>query len=103
MIFYMFHMPDSKSERSSANFSAEKNKDGKPLIAAEESRCPYCIANDKFSPMSVLSNGRLICEKCGHIVFPNDTAFRCPCAKCLEITFSPRIRRLQARQTKRRT
>lgn len=60
----------------------------------EKGGCPYCIVNDAFQPMRVLSNGRLICEKCGHIVFPHDTAFRCPCQKCLEINFSPRVRRL---------
>jgi hypothetical protein len=57
--------------------------------------CPYCIVAGKFAPMTVLSDERLICENCGHIVFPNDSAFRCPCPKCLEINFSPRFRRLR--------
>ena len=61
----------------------------------KEARCPYCIVNDQFRVMTVLSNGRLICETCGHIVFLNDGAFRCPCLKCVEIDFSPKIRRLR--------
>jgi len=47
--------------------------------------------------MTVVSKGRLICENCGHIVFPNDTAFRCPCLKCVEVNLSPRIRRFRRR------
>jgi predicted RNA-binding Zn-ribbon protein involved in translation (DUF1610 family) len=45
--------------------------------------------------MTVLDNGRMICKNCGHIVFPNDKAFRCPCPKCLEVVLSPRFRRLR--------
>lgn len=45
--------------------------------------------------MTAVANGRLICEKCGHIVFPNDKAFRCPCQKCVKIDFSPRFRRVK--------
>ncbi len=61
----------------------------------KESRCPYCVVGDKFPPMTVLSNGSLICPNCGHIVIPDDSAFKCPCRKCLEIDFSPRVRRLR--------
>ncbi len=66
-------------------------------MAQKEVRCPYCVFDDKFHPMIVLPNGRLICEKCGHIVFPNDTAFRCPCLKCVEINCSPSVRRIRRR------
>jgi hypothetical protein len=59
--------------------------------------CPYCIVDDEFRPMAVVAEGRLICESCGHIVFPNDMAFKCPCQKCLEINLSKRIRRLRRR------
>lgn len=64
----------------------------------KEPRCPYCIAEEQFFPMTVLSNGRLICKNCGHIVFPGDTAFKCPCQKCQEITLSPRMRKLRGKQ-----
>ena len=53
----------------------------------EEARRPYCIVDDKFPPMTVLSNGRLICQNCGHIVFPNDTIFRCPCQNVWKLIF----------------
>jgi len=45
--------------------------------------------------MRVLENGRQICEKCGHIIFPQDGAFKCPCLKCVEVDFAPNIRRLR--------
>jgi predicted RNA-binding Zn-ribbon protein involved in translation (DUF1610 family) len=45
--------------------------------------------------MRVLENGRQICEECGHIVFPEDGAFKCPCPKCVEVLISPNIRRLR--------
>jgi hypothetical protein len=38
--------------------------------------------------MRVLENGRQICESCGHIAFPEDRAFWCPCLRCLEVRFS---------------
>jgi hypothetical protein len=62
---------------------------------AKGPRCPYCVLDSGFRAMKVLPNGRQICENCGHIIFPDDTAFKCPCRKCLEITFSPRVRRLR--------
>ena len=53
----------------------------------EVPRCPYCVAGGQFRPMRVLENGRQICENCGHIMFPEDRAFWCPCQKCLEARF----------------
>jgi hypothetical protein len=51
-------------------------------------RCPYCILEAEFRAMRVLENGRQICEHCGHITFPEDAAFWCPCQKCVEVHFS---------------
>jgi len=59
---------------------------------AKAPRCPYCVTGQKFRPMKVLPNGRQICESCGHIIFPHDSAFRCPCERCLQVHFSPRLR-----------
>ena len=64
---------------------------------SKEDRCPFCVVNGTFRQMTDLSNGRLICKGCGHIIFLNDKAFRCPCSKCLEIKFSPRLGRLRQR------
>jgi hypothetical protein len=52
-------------------------------------RCPYCVSGSHFKPMRVLGNYRQICEGCGHIVFPHDDAFLCPCQRCLAARFSP--------------
>ena len=60
---------------------------GKMITSAHQKdlpRCPYCVSNGEFRPMQILTNGREICEHCGHIVFPDDRAFWCPCQKCLE-------------------
>ena len=52
-------------------------------------RCPYCVSDRELRMMKVLENGRQICENCGHIIFPEDKAFWCPCPKCIEIKLSP--------------
>jgi hypothetical protein len=67
------------------------------MATKKEPRCPYCVIEKAFYPMTVLANGRMICKNCGHIVFPNDPAFRCPCSKCLEVELSPRVRRIRRR------
>ena len=61
----------------------------------EVPRCPYCVLGTVFTEMKVLENGRQICEMCGHIVFPADRAFWCPCQKCLEVRLSPTLRKLR--------
>ena len=60
-------------------------------------RCPYCVSGAEFSPMKVLSNGRQICENCGHIVFPDNRVFWCPCQRCTETRLSPTVRGLMNR------
>jgi hypothetical protein len=87
--------PTNDREERVASETGLKPSAPSSMTQQKESRCPYCVVDGDFHPMRLLSNGRLICEKCGHIVFPNDTAFRCPCQKCLEIHFSPRVRGLR--------
>jgi len=58
------------------------------LPMPQKPRCAYCIDEGAFREMRVLENGRQICEHCGHIIFPEDRAFWCPCAKCVEVHFS---------------
>jgi hypothetical protein len=59
----------------------------------EEPRCPYCVLGVGFRTMKILSTGRQICDNCGHIASPTDTAFRCPCKKCQAVDRSPFVRR----------
>jgi hypothetical protein len=66
-------------------------------MTEKDPRCPYCVVAKTFYPMTVLENGRMVCKSCGHIIFPNDTAFRCTCAKYMKVNLSPRLRRLQRR------
>src|SRR5215472_10816791 len=60
-------------------------------------RCPYCVSQNQFRTMRVLDNGRQICENCGHIVFPEDRAFWCPCQKCLDTRSLPRFQKRRRR------
>jgi len=58
------------------------------MATQKKPRCPYCILEAQFRTMRVLENGRQICEHCGHIIFPQDYAFWCPCQKCVDVNFS---------------
>jgi hypothetical protein len=87
--------PNDRDEGVNSETGTEPREAPSKVTRENEARCPYCVVDGDFHPMRLLSHERLICEKCGHIVFPNDTAFRCPCQKCLEIHFSPRVRRLR--------
>src|SRR5437879_7743108 len=51
-------------------------------------RGPYWILETQFRAMGVLENRRQICEHCGHIIFPEDQTFWCPCQRCVEVHFS---------------
>jgi len=48
----------------------------------EQLRCPYCVTNGTFRPMTDVAEGRLICSNCGHTSFLNEKGLRCPCYKC---------------------
>ena len=87
--------PNDWDESVNSETGTEPREAPSKVTWEKEARCPYCVVDGDFHPMRLLSHDRLICEKCGHIVFPNDTAFRCPCQKCLEIHFSPRVRGLR--------
>ena len=48
-------------------------------------RCPYCVLGDEFRQMIRHVDGRFICNKCGHIIRPDDSSFVCPCHKCRDL------------------
>ena len=50
-------------------------------MAKKATRRPYCVVDDKFRAMTVLSNGRFTCENCGHIVFSRRSGFSVPVPK----------------------
>ena len=66
-----------------------------PPNNTDVARCPYCVSGNGFREMRVLENGRQICESCGHIIFPDDRAFWCPCQKCLEVRLSCKLHNVQ--------
>src|SRR5579864_8429055 len=63
-------------------------------------RCPYCIENGAFKPMTKRGFGEWwVCEKCGHLSLPSKRLFECTCRKCTGMPTSSRARSL--RQTVR--
>jgi DNA-directed RNA polymerase subunit RPC12/RpoP len=53
-------------------------------------RCPYCVRFDHFMTMNVHADRTYVCEKCGHIVIPEDKGFRCSCSHCVALNaFTP--------------
>jgi rubrerythrin len=53
-------------------------------MADEIVRCSYCVHADGFMPM-LQRPSWFICERCGHVVIPDDPDFKCSCVKCTEI------------------
>lgn len=47
-------------------------------------RCPCCSSGDAFRLMVAVSNGRFVCDKCGHLAIPGDPTFKCACRRCFE-------------------
>jgi hypothetical protein len=61
-------------------------------MATSVVRCPYCVLDDNFREMVAHLDGRLICNKCGHMSHPNEPDFKCACSKCGEMRFPAGIR-----------
>jgi hypothetical protein len=59
-------------------------------------RCPYCVETGGFRPMTVESKGDwLICEICGHLVFPSNPLFECTCSKCVALRSDAETKRAE--------
>jgi DNA-directed RNA polymerase subunit RPC12/RpoP len=56
------------------------------LKMTEVVRCPYCVLDDHFRPMSPRPDGWFICTKCGHSANPVKPEFKCFCQKCGELS-----------------
>ena len=57
-------------------------------------RCPYCVRFDHFMTMHVHGDGTYLCEKCGHVVIPENKGFRCSCRHCVAVdAFTPQKNR----------
>jgi len=46
-----------------------------PLEMRGVIRCPLCVSGPEFRPMVVHVNGRYICGKCGHALFPGKAEY----------------------------
>jgi hypothetical protein len=53
-------------------------------MSEEIVRCPYCVLDDHFRPMSPRP-GWHICSKCSHTAIPEKPEYRCFCQKCGEL------------------
>lgn len=58
------------------------------LMNSKVVRCPYCVLGVQFRPMEARLDGRFVCEKCGHVSFPERTSFQCSCYRCGELNSS---------------
>src|SRR6266496_223463 len=52
--------PNDWEEKMSSETGTEAKEAPSGMTQAKEARCPYCIVNDQFPLMAILSNGRLI-------------------------------------------
>jgi hypothetical protein len=58
-------------------------------------RCPYCVENGAFKPMTSQASGDWwICQQCGHLSLPSKRLFECTCSKCTIAPTSLRDRSL---------
>ena len=47
-------------------------------------RCPYCLENGAFKPMSSQGSGEWwVCQTCGHLSLPSKRFFECTWSKCI--------------------
>jgi len=44
--------------------------------------CPYCVKADGFRELIKKAGGEYVCSACGHSANPDDTEWRCCCARC---------------------
>jgi len=57
------------------------------MMPVTHMNCPYCVeADGNFKVMSKGKGGVWYkCDRCGHIVMPENKLFECPCLKCFEL------------------
>jgi hypothetical protein len=53
-------------------------------MTTDDVRCPYCVAEGEFKLMRPFGV-QLMCERCGHAVYPNEPNFKCLCQKCVQL------------------
>jgi len=51
----------------------------------DQVRCPFCVEENAFKPMTSDADGRFACDRCGHVTRPEDSTFVCSCPKCREL------------------
>jgi len=47
--------------------------------------CPICVTHTTSDGMVQLSDGTQVCKKCGHVIFPLESGFRCECIHCIQL------------------
>jgi hypothetical protein len=49
-------------------------------------RCPFCIDTHNFKLMTRRVDERwFLCPRCGHVVVPENSLYRCPCSRCIDL------------------
>jgi phage FluMu protein Com len=54
-------------------------------MSQETVRCPYCVQDSDFRPMSLRSDQSFVCPGCGHVSAPEDPYVRCTCPRCAQM------------------
>lgn len=54
-------------------------------MAQDTVRCPYCVLDSGFRPMTRRSEKSFVCVGCGHLASPEDPYLRCSCQKCRQM------------------
>jgi Zn finger protein HypA/HybF involved in hydrogenase expression len=53
-------------------------------------RCPYCVQDNHFRVMADAGDGHVFkCERCKHVVIPENIYFQCVCPKCRALNARP--------------
>jgi DNA-directed RNA polymerase subunit RPC12/RpoP len=54
-------------------------------MSQEIVRCPYCVLDSEFRPMSQRSKKSFVCDTCGHTVTSDKVYVKCSCSRCREL------------------
>jgi hypothetical protein len=48
--------------------------------------CAWCWTGLEFLPMLAYKEGRYVCFKCAHTVYPGVLGHQCQCRRCIRVT-----------------
>ena len=61
------------------------------LFKAQVLRCPFCVADGQFKPMTAQAGDLYLCDGCGHLAQPSNPSFDCTCGKCMGLELKSKL------------